>query len=451
MAEVLGVVASIVSVLQLSKGVVDYLKSVHDAPRERRDLVVLLTQMRALLYTLKDLVQSVADDDWSSTLRSLSGADSPLTMFNTGLEDIARILSMPVGTAGGAYAAIGKFKWPFEERRLKKLFASLERLKTHFQLAVENDHLRLSRLIRQDVERVGEGIRALKHSVHAVGSAVQATELGITRVATDVAALHDNVHDVKCHQLTAEQRDALRRSHTFDYSRKRFAALELQAEGTLGWFLYHPDFRCWRSADEFQFLICEGGPGVGKTVASACAFQHLQEIHGRDPGTGLSCVFLDYCEIGLHSVQLMLRSIIAQTLKLRPLLWNVCDIILRQDEFTVSELLSILRAMRHQLPRWFIVLDALDECHEDVLDDIIGHLSSSGVGIKIMATTRTVSIVRGLKDRSRVLAVRAADSDVEMYVTKRLNIETRLRNFVGGDRELAESIRQAILAKCQGM
>jgi hypothetical protein len=138
MADPLSISASIIAVLQLSGTVIEYLNDVKGASEDRYRLLNEVTSISGLLYFLKDrATQSQYGDSWSMTLASLNTPQGPLEQFKSALERLALKLAPVEG-----WMRVGKaLAWPFRKEEIKEIFSAIERHKSLFNLALQNDHM----------------------------------------------------------------------------------------------------------------------------------------------------------------------------------------------------------------------------------------------------------------------------------------------------------------------
>ena len=138
MSDPLSISASIIAVLELTASVVQYLSDMKDASKDRQTLLVEISSVSSLLYTLKDLAERAEwGDTWLATMKSLMVPNGPLEQFKVALEDLASIL-MPVNKL----MKIGNaMTWPFQKKEIRNILNAIERQKTLFALALQNDHL----------------------------------------------------------------------------------------------------------------------------------------------------------------------------------------------------------------------------------------------------------------------------------------------------------------------
>lgn len=136
--EPLSAAASIIAVIQLAGTVTQYLCTIKGAPKDRQKILNELSSITGMLFLLQDQADEAGNDDsWNATLRSLGTPDGPLEQFKTALETLATKLA-PVG----GLRKLGKpLMWPFQEKEIKDILNTIERLKGLINLARQNDHM----------------------------------------------------------------------------------------------------------------------------------------------------------------------------------------------------------------------------------------------------------------------------------------------------------------------
>ena len=129
--------ASIIAVLQLTKGVISYLNDVRIAYDDRTMILSELQSAQGILYILRDkATQAQQGDTWSTTLLSLCGPKGTLDQFKTTLELLEKKL-----TPSHRRKKIGTtISWPFQKGEIRELLHTIERQKSLLDLALQNDH-----------------------------------------------------------------------------------------------------------------------------------------------------------------------------------------------------------------------------------------------------------------------------------------------------------------------
>ena len=64
--------------------------------------------------------------------------------------------------------AMKNLKWPFGQLRVQELLNTLEHIKMHFLVPLSSDNIRLSKLIRDELQTVHGGILVVRNDVTAI-------------------------------------------------------------------------------------------------------------------------------------------------------------------------------------------------------------------------------------------------------------------------------------------
>jgi hypothetical protein len=138
MADPLSVSASIVALLQVTRSVINYLKDVHDAPRDRIDFLVEMSGLEGLLDALRCRVQEAkSGDPWLAELRPLGIKSGPLDQFNSDLKRMASKLEPLTGLK----EIKRRLAWTYDKVEIKDILSKIERVKTLNTFALTNNLL----------------------------------------------------------------------------------------------------------------------------------------------------------------------------------------------------------------------------------------------------------------------------------------------------------------------
>ena len=127
--------ASIIAVLTLGATVVQYLNNIKDAASDRQSILNEVVFTTGLLRVFQDLVKE--RDRWSATVASLTIPNGPLEQLTRTLQRL-EVLLRP---ASGVKKAAKTILWPIKKEEIKDILCALERQKTLFSLAIQNDHV----------------------------------------------------------------------------------------------------------------------------------------------------------------------------------------------------------------------------------------------------------------------------------------------------------------------
>ena len=264
-------------------------------------------------------------------------------------------------------AGVRNLEWPFDQPGLLELLNKLERIKSHFILALSTDNLRLTNLIREDLETVQSKVLV---------------------IADDTTAIRQHLEGTT--PWTDEQRRLFQSISILNFSSQSQESPEKfeEIKQTAGWILHHPRFRDWRTGG--STLLLSGEPGSGKTSVSKTVEKFL-ELPG--PGSKVFVVavyFSSKFEAETQTLKAVLAFIVEQMLKVRPELQKYYNKLMLTGEglLEVTDSLRIIHRAQQEFDHFYIVLDGLDECDSEQAQDIVTRLSGLRNAPSIFATYR---------------------------------------------------------------
>jgi hypothetical protein len=140
MSDPLSITASIVAVLQITATVTQYLKDVKGGSEDRIRLRDEMRSTICLLEMLKDRIEDTdTRDTWFDVVTLLNAPNGPLIQFRKALE----LLVDKLAPAGRIQQMTQHLKWPFTKVEINEVLERIERLKSLFSLAMQNDHMYL--------------------------------------------------------------------------------------------------------------------------------------------------------------------------------------------------------------------------------------------------------------------------------------------------------------------
>jgi hypothetical protein len=135
MAEPVGFAASIITLVELAKDILEYVRDAYHGRKERNEIFLEVTSTLEVLSQLQDKANSAK---WGDTMKVLATPHGPLDRLRTNFQSLVRGLKSSDGrlkTAGKALI------WPFEKKEYQDILSSLERSKWLLTLALQNDLL----------------------------------------------------------------------------------------------------------------------------------------------------------------------------------------------------------------------------------------------------------------------------------------------------------------------
>lgn len=138
MADPLSIASGITALLQLTGNIIQYLNQVRGASEDCRRVIMEITSVSGFLYMLKDSAERFQSGNSSSTaIASLAVPNGPFDQFKAALEQVAS----KVVPAEGLKKAGRALAWPFHHGEIREILSRIERQKSMFALALQNDNL----------------------------------------------------------------------------------------------------------------------------------------------------------------------------------------------------------------------------------------------------------------------------------------------------------------------
>ncbi|KAI5785392.1 hypothetical protein FPQ18DRAFT_87085 [Pyronema domesticum] len=244
-------------------------------------------------------------------------------------------------------------------------------------------------------------------------------------------------------------------------------------EGTGHWFLLQPEFQKWSNSESddgisSHVLACSGIPGAGKSVICSLVFDHLDTTFSSEDRACVVCLYCDYQDnknqTPVNMIGVLLKQVIA-TLNESGLLPRDTISVLRkhlnkQKNIDLGEACRLLGETVKQLRKFYVCIDALDECNDEHRAEFIQSLAklSNECGrqssIRIFFTTRPHINWKELMKRNPGLGsldhilLEAQLEDIRIYVSHKINID---ENSDCMNDKLRSEILESIVDNSDGM
>lgn len=152
MAELIGLVASILGVIQLTAQVTEltygYISGVKRASEDMQMLANELTTLGKVLGAIKDYLD-INPQHSETALAQLQGSNGPLRGCRRLLELLQAKLAPKEGKLN---KFIDSLKWPLKDVETQGYISQFERHKTLFNLALSVDHMQVARVLRSEIK-----------------------------------------------------------------------------------------------------------------------------------------------------------------------------------------------------------------------------------------------------------------------------------------------------------
>jgi Cdc6-like AAA superfamily ATPase len=416
MADPLSFFSSVSTLLQLSAKVIKYLSDVKDARGDLGRLRDEVISAIGLLFTLNTLAET--EEIWLDTVQSLCVPKGPLKQFQSALERLAKKIPPVVDLKS-------KLAWSFQKSEVTEILFAIERQKALFSLALQNDHLQLSKAINANLAE-------LENEVRKMAGAVSALQVG---------------------QRDQEYRDTLTWLSALNVATRQNDIFRKRQEGTGKWLLESNAFKKWLDGTE-KTLFCPGIPGAGKTVLTSIVVDHLEQSCRRE-NIAVAYIYCSYKEQERQTDANLIASLLQQLVQRNPFIPDEISSlyhhhIKKQTRPTLGEWSKLLESEIRRLSKVFIVIDALDECSDATRESFLAEIRKLS-SIHLLITSRHISTIEREFEKKASVEIRASDSDVRRYLEGRIEKECRLARHVKADPTLKETIINTIVENSKGM
>ena len=191
------------------------------------------------------------------------------------------------------------------------------------------------------------------------------------------------------------------------------------------------------------------------TVHSSYTINHLQGIvDQRD--TRLAYIYLSYKEIEKHNVPNLLMCLICQLSLSEPTLSTELIASYEANGFGVTrpshaECTQLLKSVVGRCVQVFLVIDAFDECPEELRSQLVKELQNLQPKVNMMITSRDLPTIERQLSKAIRLDVQARSDDILLYLRERITSSERLTSHGERDPNLCNLIATTIAARAKGM
>ncbi|KAF2964017.1 hypothetical protein GQX73_g9554 [Xylaria multiplex] len=250
----------------------------------------------------------------------------------------------------------------------------------------------------------------------------------------------------------------------FDEKHRDTSEVAKKTPDTWKWLLNYPEFKSWRDwragseDEEPRRLLCSGILGAGKTVLASIV---IEDLRSKLRPSDSICLFMyfEFKDRQQYLLRNLYSSLLAQLVQRRSTFteeaqkafeaWKLTDMYPSMDEY-----LKILIAEIRTLSSVYIVIDALDECPNDIQNrtrsELLKSLRSFPSNTHILFTTRQhLDIKREVQEHGHI-DVLAKPEDLQKYLHNRVADRDDLQ-LVFSKQRSQENIFSHIVERSKGM
>jgi Cdc6-like AAA superfamily ATPase len=235
-------------------------------------------------------------------------------------------------------------------------------------------------------------------------------------------------------------------------------ALDLRLDTTGNWLLTSDQYRKWKCNSK-TFLWIHGKPGSGKTILSAAI---IEDVLQTSQGNGVMYFYFDFNDEAKQAPENMLRSIFRQlchrSIAVPQGVWDLFAKCSNGKHVPSSiELLDAIEQTIREVPRCFLIIDALDECKaRESAMKFLCRFHSTLDNLRILITSRRLTDIELTLQSilSPEQCVNLEDSpvndDIRHYIHDHLENDVQLKKWKDNASMRAE-IEVSLMEKAHGM
>jgi hypothetical protein len=242
-----------------------------------------------------------------------------------------------------------------------------------------------------------------------------------------------------------------------DYGGKQSDSYDLRHPGTGSWLLDSTEFTQWKG-NRGETLFCPGMPGAGKTILTSVVVQTIRDSYACDPNVATAWLYCDYRLKSEQTFNNLLGSLVRQLCLNQMRLPSIVEELYKQNEGrstrpSIADLDRSLGAAITSTSRVFVLVDALDECADNVWQLLrkLFELQAKH-NINLFATSREIPGIMEQFTGLPKVEIRASDQDIRAY------LDGYLRDHIGAmpscvrkSAALQHEVKDAILTTADGM
>ncbi|KAI1055459.1 hypothetical protein LB506_011521 [Fusarium annulatum] len=425
MAEALGVVASAIAVIQISKEVIStckfYIEALRsDAPTSLRILLIEVSTLKSVLENLEFI--SKCETFTPAVQNRLTASDGPIEGCRAAMTALEKLLPKQSLRNGQntskrqkVQATFATLAWPLKQGQVQDLLQQISRHREGIQLALTTE-------VTKDIK----DIKAASEEIRSILTEEQRHRVYNWLTTTDPSPIHNR-------------------------SRK------LYEDGTGSWMLRSQMWTDWL-ASSVRCLWVHGIPGSGKTILASWLIESVQDHCEMVSTMDAPCTSAYYyCYFGHHQDESapFLRWTITQLSRHAEVVSTLMhDLFRRGGEPSIPELLDVLEQTLQFFSCAYIVIDAVDESDPrdellEVIDTIVNDRRFSN--LQILVTSREYIDIERVMEKVSVsvpMSNELVKQDIRLYVHSILRSNPKFRRWPD---DLLIEVEDAVSRKAKGM
>lgn len=423
MADGLSIAASIAGLVTLADAVfVRTFRYVKDAKGAEKEVATLANELQSLsgvLHCLHLRINGLGNDKQDDTATCRPELVGSCLRLLVGVRDKLQEY-MPGEHKQKVSGVIKKLKWPFSMTETKNLIRDIERQKSTLTMVLSADSMTAAQKILSSQERLLSGMENIRNDAQRRQKFESSLTDGLMAAA-----------------LEEKQKEVIRFFGTVDPRERYQTSRSLRHPNTGMWLLESDEFQEWLNKSSSRLWL-SGIPGAGKTVLASAVIDSAINQCCNDSEKGVAYFYSDYKDGQSQQLHNILGSLAAQLAtqndqSLR-MLEKHYEMFHSPGRLSVNpikpSLVQVIQEMCVYFTEVFIIVDALDECGQNVTM-VVESLASLSAGdrcnIKTLFLSRVEYAISSYLQSGFVhIPIAARSHDLKLYVASQ--IETRMNS-----------------------
>ncbi|KAJ7151979.1 ankyrin repeat-containing domain protein [Mycena filopes] len=408
MAEILGIIASILQLLDTTAKAWEHIQDFRSAPKEEKQIRLEMDHLEAILKRLRQEITANPGSQWTQNIHE------PLTNFEGMMKEFTPKLGTSTFTSQVKWSLGGK-------KEAAEYLARFEQFKSLLNTWLLVD--------------LGDMFRHQSELLESVKS-------GVTNLESGVTDLNNNQH-------AAERTQIIDWFSPINFFQQHADIASTRQKGTGDWLTVDPCFQEWKEGLG-KTLWCHGIQGAGKTVLASMVVDHLSQ--GTTART--VCIYLNHKETMVQTPANLLASIWRQLVIGGRNISEVRTVYQKHLEKKTTPSLAEVENIVHSeigMSKVYIVVDAVDEYPEELQQILLLTLAALGPTCNLLMTSRPHITPSPAFHNIKFLEIRANLDDIQAYVNMEIQKSPHLSKCVQKQPALKEEIHAKISGRVDGM
>ncbi|KAF7328589.1 Ankyrin repeat-containing protein [Mycena sanguinolenta] len=436
MTDLVGLVASILQLVDTVKNARDYVHAFRDAQSQRKLLLAEIGSLQPLLKQLDNRIQRSQTGGANSVIQNF---EEPLIRFRGMMERLAEKLQHD-----GSFELVGRLTWSlWKKEDVEEELNIVERFKSSLTVGLGLDIWDFANDTTQQYHN---------HTLATIKDATEEQRIDhhyIFRSVRDIAQRQQQYFGTAARDTIIEWYSPL------NFFLRQADIFGIHQPGTGRWFLEANSSKEWKSGVR-KVLWCRGMPGAGKTVLMSIAVDHLRAEQKYCDNIGVAAIYLNHKETDAHTPSNLLASLWRQLVVGQPIA-SVESLYQKHREPgtkpSLNEVHAILSATISEYLKVFILVDALTNIRSVSVAFFLSHLSQLGTNVNLLFTSRPHIILNNSIHVApiAILEIRATAEDIRCHIDAQILKSSRLSDNIQDCPDLLEEIEKRIVRRSDGI